>query len=202
MSTPPTVADQKVTEENAHRCERDGETSSSLQICRSSPWSKTLHWATCLLALGFYLVVVIYAWHPEYFSRFESVGGSPAKALRLLAIVSGIASPLTALCVGQALDDLRRLLFSRPGGLNFMDFLALQQGVGPWGLWDIIRLWGLPRLSAKAWAMGNAVSMLVVSILSILILGEWAFSLFLLPLLFRGIKKQYDIFLLLFLFFF
>lgn len=175
--SPPTVVNQEVPEEHPRRCERDGGTSPSPQICRTSPWSKILHWVSYLLALGFYLLTVLYAWHPKYFSRFESVGGSPAEALRLLAIFSGIASPLIALCVAQALDDLRRLLFSRPCGLNFMDFLALQQGIGPGGLWDIIRLWGLPRLSAKAWAIGNAVSILVVPILSILILGEWAFSL-------------------------
>lgn len=155
--------------------------------------SKALLLIAPLLALTFYLLAILYAWHPEYVSRLHWVGGSPANALRLLAILSGIASPLITLCIGQALNDLRLLLLSRPNGLNLMDFLALQQGIGVGGLWDIIRLRHLPRLSPKAWALGKCVSMLVVPILNILILCKVPFSCSFFPFLIRRIKRYFTL---------
>lgn len=47
-------------------------------------------WISFLLAVAFYVLTVLYAWRPELVSRIELFGGSPAKAIRLLAILSGI----------------------------------------------------------------------------------------------------------------
>ena len=134
--------------------------------------SKALHWVTCFLALSFYLLTVLYAWHPEYVSRLEAVGGSPAKALQLLAILSGIANPMLSASIGQAIDTIRGILISRPQGHNLMDSLPLQQGIGVDGLLDIIRLRHLPRFKPRAWAAFKLVSMVVVPVLAILILSK------------------------------
>jgi hypothetical protein len=110
-------------------------------------------------------------------SRLEPIGGSPAKALQLLAILSGIANPLLVSAIGQAIDTLLGILVARPNGQNFMDNLALQPGVGLDALWDIIRLRHLPRLKPKAWAVMKVISIVIGPILAILIISMCPFRL-------------------------
>lgn len=134
--------------------------------------SRLLRWTTLFLAFSFYFLTVLYAWRPELVSQLHAIGGSPAKALQLLAILSGIANPMLSAAIGQAADTLREMLISRPQGHNLMDNLALHQGIGLDGLWDIIRLPRLPRHKPKAWAVLKVVSMMIVPILAILILSK------------------------------
>jgi hypothetical protein len=138
---------------------------------RKSQRTRILSWITFLLAFTFYLLTVLYAWHPEFVSRLEAIGGSPAKALQLLAILSGIANPMLSAAIGQAVDTLRGILIARTQGHNWMDNHALQPGIGLDGLWQIISLRHSPRFKPKAWAVFKVVSMIVVPILAILILS-------------------------------
>ena len=155
----------------AQRMGEDKSHSNTCNVIRNSRRTKVLSWITWLLAFTFYLLTVLYAWHPELVSRLQAIGGSPAKALQLLAILSGIANPILSAAIGQAVDTLRGILIARPHGHNFMDNHAIQPGISLDGLWQIISLRHSPRFKPKAWAVFKVVSMVVVPILAILILS-------------------------------
>jgi hypothetical protein len=98
----------------------------------------SLPWISFLLALAFFVLTTIYAWHPELVSHLEVVGGSPAKALLLLAILSGITNPMLSATISHSFEILQWTLVARPQGHTFLDHLLLEPGTGIQGLLGVI----------------------------------------------------------------
>jgi hypothetical protein len=74
-------------------------------------------WISFLLAVAFYVLTVLYAWRPELVSRIELFGGSPAKAIRLLAILSGIANSMLTATISHSFDIVHWTLVARLGAI-------------------------------------------------------------------------------------
>jgi hypothetical protein len=74
-------------------------------------------WISFLLAVAFYVLTVLYAWRPELVSRIELFGGSPAKAIRLLAILSGIANSMLTATILHSFDIVHWTLVARLGAI-------------------------------------------------------------------------------------
>lgn len=137
-----------------------------------------LPWISFLLAITFYALTVVYAWRPELVSRIDLFGGSPAKAIRLLAILSGIANPMLTATISHSFEVVHWTLVARPRGQSFADYLVLEPGTGIQGLFHILFYWKLPRLKSRAWSIFKLLSMTIATALNILILCT---SLFLEP---------------------
>lgn len=91
---------------------------------------RLLSWTTLILAITFYTLSVLYAWHPRLISRNSLFGGTPSRALQVLAVLSMIANWLLAATISQSFDLARGMLIARRMGLRFMHDLALQPGTG------------------------------------------------------------------------
>jgi len=149
------------------------------QVARGISSHGLLFWATIILATIFYILTIIYAWRSDIFSRNELLGGSPAKALRVLNILSWFGNPLLGLAIAQALDLTRAMLTARDQkGLCLVDSLALQPGTGIDGLLEIIwRTRRVRNFKPGAWSIFRLVSMTLVPILGIVLFSKFAFRL-------------------------
>lgn len=137
----------------------------------------SLTWITLIFAISFYILTILYAWRSDFISRNELFGGSPAKALQVLNVLSWLGNSLLGLAISQALDLTRAMLTARICGQCLLDNLALQSGTGIDGLFEII--WEsrrLRRFKAGAWSVFRLVSMTVVPILGSVVLSTSTFN--------------------------
>ena len=124
-----------------------------------------------LLAVVFYVLTSLYTWHPELPSRLEIVGGSPARALPLLAVLSGIANPMLAATISHSIQVIQWTLVARHWGHCLLNHLLLDPGTGIEGLIDTIRQKRLPSSKPRVWSAFRLVSMAMVPVLNIVILS-------------------------------
>lgn len=129
------------------------------------------HWIVFSLAVIFYALTVIYASHPEILSRHAWVGGSPAHAVLILSVLSGIANPMLAATMGHSLDTLRDALVARDQGHYLVDNQILQAGTGIEALFATTTMIGrhVPRKRTRVWSLFRLLCMIVVPALSIII---------------------------------
>jgi hypothetical protein len=137
-----------------------------------------LSWLTPIFAIILYILTIIYAWRSDLVSRNELFGGSPAKALQILNILSWFGNSLLGLAIAQAWDLTRAMLTARdPNGLCLLDSLALQPGTGIDGLLEIIwRARRVRKFKPGTWSIFRLLSMTVVPILGIVLLSKSAFN--------------------------
>jgi hypothetical protein len=137
----------------------------------------SLSWITLILAILFYILTILYAWRSDLISRDELFGGSPAKALRVLNVLSWLGNSLLGLAISQALDLTRAMLTARQYGHCLLDNLALQSGTGIDGLFEIIwKSRSLRKFKPGAWSIFRLVSMTIVPILGSVVLSTSAFQ--------------------------
>ncbi|KAH7317804.1 hypothetical protein BKA65DRAFT_108317 [Rhexocercosporidium sp. MPI-PUGE-AT-0058] len=133
---------------------------------------RILSWATLSLAIAFYILSLLYAWHPELISRNKVFGGSPSRALQVLAILSMVANWLLAATISQSFDLTWGMLLARHDGLCLLSGLALQPGTGLDGHVEIVCRWHRGGLQPRAWSVFKIVSMTIIPILGIVILRD------------------------------
>jgi len=136
----------------------------------------SLHWLTFGAALFFYILTVGYAWHPEIVSRHAWIGGSPARALKILSILSGIANPMLATTIGNSLDTLRDSLVARDKGHYLLDNQILQAGTGIATLFGMAIGQHVPRKRTRLWSAFRLLCMVVVPALGILIFSKFFYG--------------------------
>lgn len=137
-----------------------------------------LSWLTLIFAIILYILTIIYAWRSDLVSRNELFGGSPAKALQILNILSWFGNSLLGLAIAQAWDLTRAMLTARePNGLCLLDSLALQPGTGIDGLLEIIwRARKVRKFKPGTWSVFRLLSMTIVPILGIVVLSKSVFN--------------------------
>lgn len=131
-----------------------------------------LSWTTLILAFTFYILTTLYAWHPELVSRHSLFGGTPAKALRVLAILSSTANFFLSASISQATDLIHGMLIARHAGLDLLSALALHPRTGLLGHAEIMFRWDYGRLQTRVWSALKAVSMAIIPILGIVIMRD------------------------------
>jgi len=136
----------------------------------------SLHWLAFGAALFFYILTVGYAWHPEIVSRHAWIGGSPARALKILSILSGIANPMLATTIGNSLDTLRDSLVARDKGHYLLDNQILQAGTGIAALFGMTIGRHVPRKRTRLWSTFRLLCMVVVPALGILIFSTFFYG--------------------------
>jgi hypothetical protein len=118
----------------------------------------TLHdllwdWVLFSLASIFYVLTVIYAWHPELVSRYAWIGGSSARAILILSILSGIGNPLLAMTIDNSLDIVINSLAARGTGHYLIDNQILQTSTGIKFLLAITFGKHVTRKRSRAWSI-------------------------------------------------
>lgn len=132
---------------------------------------RLLSWTTLILAIAFYVLTTLYARHPSLISRIFLFGGTPSRALQVLAVLSMIANWLLGATISQSFDITRGMLIARSAGLGLMHNLALQPGTCLDGHVEIIFKWHEGGITPRAWSMAKVTSMLIIPILGIVILS-------------------------------
>ncbi|KAH7386418.1 hypothetical protein BKA64DRAFT_143148 [Cadophora sp. MPI-SDFR-AT-0126] len=133
---------------------------------------RTLTWITLILATASYILTSLYAWHPQLISRNDIFGGSPSKALRVLTVLSTLASYFLAATISQSFDLMWGMLLARKDGLCLLSGLAIQPGTGLDGLIEIICKKHKGGVKPRAWSVLKILSMTIIPILGIVILRD------------------------------
>ena len=135
--------------------------------------SPSWHWIIFLLAVLFNVLTISYARHPENFSWHAWVGGSPAKAVLILSIVSGIANPMIAATLGHSINILRDSLAAREQGHSLIDNQLLQAGTGVEALFTTVFRRHVSTKRSRLWSAFRLLCMIVVPALGIIIFSRF-----------------------------
>lgn len=95
--------------------------------------------------MAFFLMTVSYATQKSRFSSIKFVHSSRSNTIMVLRILSEAASLFLAGSVHSTFEVVQWVLISRPEGIHFPQFLALQSSTGPLGLLMIALGRGLPK---------------------------------------------------------
>jgi hypothetical protein len=136
-------------------------------------WHLSLSWLTLLCACAFYLLTIIYTWHPTTFSQYKIIGGSATSALGFLAILVQLGGLCFAAALSQALGVLSTCLAARVHGIRFEDYLALHPATGFEGWCDIIRRRPWYRFQPHFWSGLRYLCIAIVPLLGVVINGMW-----------------------------
>ena len=135
--------------------------------------SPSWHWIIFWLAVLSNVLTIIYARHPENFSWHAWVGGSPAKAVLILSVLSGIANPMTAATLGHSLDILRDSLAACGQGHSLIDNQLLQAGTGVEALFTTVIRRHVPTKRSRLWSAFRLLCMIVAPALGIIIFSRF-----------------------------
>jgi hypothetical protein len=131
------------------------------------------HWIVFCLAVSFNVLTISYARHPENFSQHPWVGGSPAKAVLFLSVLSGIANLMIAATLGHSLDILRDSLAACGRGHSLIDNQLLQAGTGVGALFTSVLGRHAPTKGSRLWSAFRLLCMIVVPALGIIIFSRF-----------------------------
>lgn len=103
-----------------------------------------LAWTSTLLAVGFFCLTVTFAFGSSRLSKSRIFYSSQSNTILVLRIFSEAAGLFLAGTVHSTFEIVQWVLVSRPEGIHFPQFLALQPSTGPLGLIAIALGRGLP----------------------------------------------------------
>jgi hypothetical protein len=135
--------------------------------------SPSWRWVIFWLAFLSNILTISYARHPGNFSRHIWVGGSPAKAVLILSVLSGITNPLIAGTLGHSLDILRDSLTACDQGHSLIDNQLLQAGTGVEALFTTVFRRHVPTKRSRLWSAFRLLCMIVVPALGIIIFSRF-----------------------------
>ncbi|KAF2478336.1 uncharacterized protein BDR25DRAFT_348589 [Lindgomyces ingoldianus] len=117
-----------------------------------------LAWISAILALSFFSMTVSYATEKSKFTSVKFVHSSRSNTILVLRVLSEITSVFLGATIYSTFEVVQWLLISRPDGIRFPQFLALQSSTSQLGLICLVFGRGLP---ANQWPMKPRVMSLI-----------------------------------------
>lgn len=137
-----------------------------------------LAWSSTILATAFFLMTVAYATRKAQFSSASFVHASQANTIMVLRVLSEVAGIFLAGSVYSTFETVQWVLISRPEGMRFPQFLALQSSTGPLGLLAIALGQGLPTgewpMKPRLMSLLRMVAQAVIPLTGVLIMSRTA----------------------------
>ncbi|KAF2786287.1 hypothetical protein K505DRAFT_380369 [Melanomma pulvis-pyrius CBS 109.77] len=135
-----------------------------------------LAWSSTILALTFFLMTVSYATEKSRFSNVKFVHTSRSNTILVLRILSEAAGIFLASTIYSTFEVVQWVLISRPGGIQFPQFLALQSSTGPLGLMVLAFGKGLPPhqwgMKPRIMSLIRLIAEVAVPVLGVLVMSN------------------------------
>jgi hypothetical protein len=130
--------------------------------------------ALALSALGLHILTTLYAFRPEFITRYHVIGRSPSRGLFILRVLSELAALMAAATIATAFEKVRWMNMGHNGnkrGVPLADYIALEPGTGVSGLLQMAIGLRKSGFTSRTWSAIRLIATVIIPLLSVLIMS-------------------------------